>query len=74
MAAAPQWGANHSFFLRYRYESGRAERATEELVVGFRVLGWVLGAGVGFWVLGVGFWGFIIDTAKLRKNLETSKS
>ena len=31
MAAAPQRGANPSFFLRYRYESGKAERATEEL-------------------------------------------
>ncbi len=31
MAAAPQRGANPSFFLRYRYESGKAKRATEEL-------------------------------------------
>jgi hypothetical protein len=30
MAAAPQRGANSPFFLRYRYESGKAERATED--------------------------------------------
>ena len=29
VAAAPQRGANPPFFLRYRYESGKAERATE---------------------------------------------
>ena len=48
VAAAPQRGANPSFFLRYRYESGRAERATEELGVGFRCWSGFLGAGSGF--------------------------
>ena len=54
MAAAPQRGANPSFFLRYRYESGKAERATEELGEVVCPYGWNVN-NAGAWL--PPFWG-----------------